>query len=392
LLPRFIGVRNGDERHLDIVTRGNEGVLRARYADAEYFYKHDTQKKLEAYLPRLGTLTFQEKLGSMLDKVQRIEKLVPQLAKLLKLSNDELKVAQRAAHLCKADLVTQMVVDFTSLQGVMGREYAKLSGESAAVADAIFEHYLPRYAGDRLPESNAGMVVGLADRLDSLTGLFAIGLAPTGSADPWALRRAALGVVQMLIEKQVSFSLRDALRSAAAQHQVAVEEKTIEDVLAFIAGRLRVWLLDQGYRYDAIDAVLAVQAGDPHRAASEVAALARWMQQPDWEAVLDNYARCVRITRDIKERLPLDAKSDKEPATTQLRKAYDQAAQKVNARPDVDTLLGELRGMKDTIFDFFEKVMVNAEDEALRRARQGLVQHIAALSDGIVDLSKVEGF
>ncbi|HET7088989.1 MAG TPA: glycine--tRNA ligase subunit beta, partial [Anaerolineae bacterium] len=263
MLPHFVAVRNGDATHLDVVTHGNEGVLRARYADADYFYKHDTQKKLEAYLPRLGTLTFQARLGSMLDRAKRIEAIIPELVAMLGLSGGDLKVAQRAAHLCKADLVTQMVIEFTSLQGIMGREYARTSGESSAVAEAIFEHYLPRFAGDRLPQSKAGIAVGLADRLDSLVGLFAIGLAPTGSTDPWALRRAALGVVQVLVDRQISFSLRRGLELAARVQPVEVKDRVIDDVIGFIAGRQRVLLLDQGYRYDAVDAVLAARADDP---------------------------------------------------------------------------------------------------------------------------------
>ena len=392
LLPHFVAVRNGNAAYLDVVTHGNEGVLRARYADAEYFYRHDTRKRLEAYLPRLGTLTFQEKLGSMLDRAQRIEALTPKIAAMIELNGDELKTAQRAAHLCKADLVTQMVIEFTSLQGVMGREYARASGESQAVADAIFEHYLPRYAGDRLPQTKAGVVIGLADRLDSLAGLFAIGLAPTGSADPWALRRAALGVVQVLVDQRISLSLRDALKLAVANQPVAVEDRTIDEALAFVAGRLRVLLLEQGRRYDAVDAVLAVRAGDPYRATTEVAALAQWMQAPDWSGVLSNYARCARITRDLAERLPLDTRADDHPSTAGLRAAYERAAAKVKAQPDVDTLLTELRSLKDIIVDFFKHVLVIAEDESVRRARLGLVQHVALLAEGIVDLGKVEGF
>ncbi|RPI99824.1 MAG: glycine--tRNA ligase subunit beta, partial [Chloroflexi bacterium] len=195
LLPYFIAVRNGDAAHLDIVTDGNEHVIRARFADAAYFYNADIQKPLEDYLPRLGTLTFQEKLGSMLDKNNRVAGLIPAMGELLGISKTDLGIAQRAAQLAKADLATQMVVEMTSLQGTMGRYYALHQDESPSVAQAIFEHWLPRGAGDRLPESTPGVVLALTDRLDSLVGLFAAGLAPTASADPFALRRAALGVV-----------------------------------------------------------------------------------------------------------------------------------------------------------------------------------------------------
>jgi glycyl-tRNA synthetase len=225
LLPYFVVVRNGDHQHLDIVRRGNEEVLRARFADADFFYQADTSKPLEGFLPRLDTLTFQERLGSMLDKVKRLEQLVLRLGEMVGLSGQEMATAQRATRLCKADLVTQMVIEFTSLQGAMGREYALLSGEDPAVAQAIFEHYLPRFAGDRLPETMPGIVVGLADRLDSLTGLFSVGLKPTGSADPYGLRRAALGIVQVLAGAGISFDLREGLRQAAALLPVAADER-----------------------------------------------------------------------------------------------------------------------------------------------------------------------
>lgn len=209
LLPHFVTVRNGDNQHLDSVRHGNEEVIRARFADAEYFFNHDRKHKLEEFLPKLGTLTFQVKLGSMLNKAKRIEALMPTIASMLHLNEADAKSAQRAAHLCKVDLGTQLVVEMTSLQGIMGREYAKLSGESSIVANALAEQY------DRAPASIIGAAISLADRFDSLAGLFAIGLAPTGSADPWALRRAALGIVETLIAHQVPFSLRTALEAAA---------------------------------------------------------------------------------------------------------------------------------------------------------------------------------
>jgi glycyl-tRNA synthetase len=240
LLPHFIAVRNGPHENVRLVTHGNEGVLRARFADADYFVRHDAQKKLEEFLPRLGTLTFQKKLGSVRDKVRRIEQLAPRIAAMLNLSESDLQAAHRAAHLCKADLATQMVVEITSLQGLMGREYALRQGEAPEVANAIFEHYLPRYAGDQLPKSLPGIVVGLADKLDSLVGLFAVSLIPTGSADPFALRRAALGIVQVLVEKNLSLSLRESLQAAAEFQPVSVSDETIAQAHDFILGATRV--------------------------------------------------------------------------------------------------------------------------------------------------------
>ncbi|HRF50877.1 MAG TPA: glycine--tRNA ligase subunit beta, partial [Anaerolineales bacterium] len=234
LLPHFIAVRNGDTRHLDLVRDGNEQVIRARFADAAFFLREDRKLKLEDFLPRLSKLTFQAKLGSMLDKAGRIELLAAVVADRLALSDADRVTALRAARLAKADLGSQMVVEMTSLQGIMGYEYALASGETPEVALAIREQY-------GLPESKPGIVVALADRLDSLTGLFAAGLAPTGSADPFGLRRAALGVNQILTQHALTFDLRGAVQAAAdlLPATAPASAAVVADVLAFLTGRLR---------------------------------------------------------------------------------------------------------------------------------------------------------
>ncbi len=395
LMPYFVAVRNGGKGYQSIVTHGNEEVLRARFADAEFFFHHDTAKRLDDFLPRLGTLTFQEKLGSVLDKVHRIERLTPRIAEMLGLSEQEAQAANRAAHLCKADLATQMVVELTSLQGVMGREYALRQGEPPEVAQAIGEHYLPRYAGDRLPGSLPGTAVGLADRLDSLVGLFAVGLAPTGSADPWALRRAALGVVLVLVENVAPFSLRRALEAAAeVQPHGVIANRTalLADIHAFVVGRIRGLLLDQGYRYDLVDAVLAEQSDVPYRARVAVQALTHWAARPDWNDILSNYARCVRITREFAEPFPLDVRRDPEPMSHALYDAYQACAAQLSLHSSVDKFLSAFAPLAPTIAKFFVDVLVMAEDASVRQTRLGLLQRIAALPKGVVDLSKVEGF
>jgi glycyl-tRNA synthetase len=386
LLPHFIAVRNGNTDNLNLVQHGNEEVLRARYSDAEYFFNHDRQHKLEEFLPKLSTLTFQVKLGSMLDKAKRIEALTPTVAAMMKLDDKQIKAAQRAAYLCKADLGSQMVVEMTSLQGVMGREYAKMSGENDAVANALAEQY------DRAPESSLGAVISLADRLDSLSGLFAVGLAPTGSADPWALRRAALGIIETVIKHQVSFSLRAALEAAAKLQPVAVEAKALDDAHAFLVGRERAALLDQGLRYDLVDAVLAARGDDPFVAKQSIEALMTEAGKPDWSITLDNYARCVRIVRDLKETLPLDISKDSDPQTQTLYKAYDAAQKAVGPQSSIGALFNALAPLIPAIQSFFDKVLVMHEDPAIRQTRQALLQHIWHLADGIVDLSKIEGF
>ncbi len=396
LQPYFIAVRNGPRENLDIVTHGNEGVLRARFADAAYFVRHDVQKKLEEYLPRLGTLTFQKKLGSMLDKVHRIEQLAPRIAAMLKamlnLSEADLQFANRAAHLCKADLATQMVVEITSLQGVIGREYALRQGEAPAVANAIFEHYLPRDANDRLPENWTGIVVGLADRLDSIVGLFAVGLVPTGSADPFALRRAALGIVRVLLGKQISLSLRELLKTTTEFQPIPVSDEFITQAHDFIVGRLRVLLSEWGWRYDLIEAALSARGDDPYRAMRAVQDLRMWVGYPDWNDVLSNYARCVRITREFKELFPLDISRDPDATTQALYQAFQSVAARISPKNSADDFLTAFRPMVPIISQFFVDVLVMADDPAVRETRLALLQRIAALPQGIVDLSKVEGF
>jgi len=397
LLPYFIAVRNGDDEHLDTVRRGNEEVIRARFADADFFYREDTKKPLEEFLPRLATLTFQEQLGSMLDKTHRLEQLVGQLAEILGLNEEEAEIAQRAAHLCKADLATNMVVEFTSLQGVIGREYA-LKSEDPNVAEAIFQHYLPylaHSARDVQIKSRPGLVVGLANRLDSLAGLFAVGLTPTGSSDPYGLRRDGLGLVQNLIAHQLPFSVQEGLAAAARLLPVKVSEGALTAALDFVVERLRFTLREQGFRYDVVDGVLAARGDDPFRAHQAVEELSCWVARDDWSRILDNYARCVRITRQYEERFPLDPARFVQPAEEELYAAYLRVREQVTPQSTVDEFLTAFLPLVDIIDQYFAResgVLVMAEERVLRENRLAQLQHIAALAEGIADLSRLEGF
>ncbi len=394
LLPMFIAVRNGDDQHLDVVADGNAQVIRARFADAAFFIKEDLQRKLEDFLPRLGTLTFQFKLGSMLDKTHRIQALVEKLLPALPVSEDDAAAARRAAQLAKADLVTNMVVEMTSLQGVMGRYYALHSGEPQAVADAIFEHYLPRSAEDATPRGAPGLVVGLADRLDSITGLFAAGLAPSGTKDPFAQRRAALGLVQALTAWDLDFDLRRALALAAEGLPIPAGEQVQAACLEFIAGRLRSYLmsLPEGLRYDIVDAVLAAQSANPARALAAARQLSAWTRREDWNTILPAYARCVRITRDQAEAFAVEPARFEYEAERELYAAL-QSAKSAPRRPgSVDDFFAAFLPMIPAINRFFEDVMVMAEDPAQRANRLGLLQQIAALASGVADFSVLEGF
>jgi glycyl-tRNA synthetase len=396
LLPRFIAVRNGDHSHMDIVRHGNEEVIRARFADAEFFWQADTQKSLEGFLPRLNTLTFQEQLGSMLDKTRRLERLVPKLCRILDLPPDETQTAARAAHLCKADLVTQMVTDFTALQGIMGREYALLSGEPPEVAHAILEHYLPRFADDAAPSTRPGLVVGLANRLDSLAGLFAIGLAPSGSADPYHLRRDALGVVHNLIVHRQPFSVRKGLALAAELLPLPVDDTVLDETAAFVRERLRGVLREEGFAFDVVDAVLSERRGDdPYRARVAAEQLTNRVALDDWTTTLAAYSRCVRILRTKPEGVRLgaiDPDAFVEPATRTLHAAWQKTAVRISPSSSVDELLTAFLALVKPITTFFEEVLVMADDTTLRANRLALLQGIADLTQGIVNLSKLQGF
>jgi glycyl-tRNA synthetase len=396
LLPFFIAVRNGGDEFMDIVRHGNEEVIRARFADAEFFWDVDTRQKLEDFLPRLDTLTFQEQLGSMLDKTKRLERLVPQLCARLDLSAEETRHAQRAARLCKADLVTHMVKDFTALQGIMGREYALLSGEPKQVALAIYEHYLPRYAGDALPVTGPGLVVGMANRLDSLIGLFAVDLAPSGSADPYHLRRDALGLIHSLIGRRQPFSIAEGLALAAESIPVPVDAATLSETAKFVRERLRGVLRDEGHDFDVVDAVLSDERGDdPYRARVAVKQLSEWTARDDWADTLAAYSRCVRILRGIPEGVDVGAVDPHrfvEPATRELFAAYQQAASLITPDSSVDEFCTAFLALVPHITDFFDEVLVMDEDQALQANRLGLLQKIADLPAGILDLSRLQGF
>ncbi len=386
LLPYFVIVRNGDEQGLDLVRQGNEHVVRARFADADFFVREDLKHKLEDFRPRLGTLMFQKKLGSMLDKNERIEELTEALAPLFGLEADEAVFARRAAHLLKADLVSKMVVEMTSLQGVMGGEYARRDGEAPAVTKAIGEQYQP------VPQTRPGLVVALADRLDSLAGLFAAGLAPSGTKDPFGLRRAAIGVVQPLIEHNIDFDLQAALKSAAALEPLPVSEEIMTQVQEFVSGRLRVVLMDMGYKYDAVDAVLAAQSENPAGAARAARQLTAWVARPDWSTLLPGYARCVRITRDQKQEFTVQPAAFVEEAEQKLYSALEVAEKRKRTPGSVDDFLSAFVPMIPAINEFFDKVLVMADAISVKENRLGLLQRIASLAHGIADLSKLEGF
>jgi glycyl-tRNA synthetase len=397
LLPYFITIANKPSKakkypELPLITQGNTDVILARFADADYFVRADQQRKLEEYLPALETLTFQVDLGSMADKTRRIRKLVDKISPKLALSDDELSTARRGAELCKADLMTQMVVEMTSLQGVMGYYYALGSGEPEAVAEAIREHYLPAGAGDPSPKLKPGLVIGLADRLDSLAGLFAAGLEPTGSKDPFAQRRAALGLVKNLVSWDVDLDLGDLVDEAAGELPIKIDPSQRAACLAFISDRLQNYLLEENFPFHVVDAVVAAQGGNPAGAYRAVKSLKDQIQKKDWELTLDSFARCVRITRDLKESYPVSEKRLHEEAEIALYKAVEKAAGSGLQPGDLDGFFQTFEPLISPITDFFDNVLVMDEDQKIRENRLGLLQRITELSKGTIDMSRLEGF
>ncbi len=381
LLPYFITVRNGDDKHVDIVRDGNEHVIRARFSDAEFFYKQDTKQKLTDFLPRLDTLTFQAELGSMLDKTKRLEKLTPTIAKMLDLDEVETAEASRAAALAKADLATSLVVEMTALQGIMGGHYAELNGESEAIVAAISEQYEP------VSQTRPGLALALADRIDSLMGLFAAGLAPKGSNDPFALRRAAIQIIENLIANEQPFDLRQALTAAAALLPVQSGPESMADVMGFINGRLENYLQEEAYRTSVVRAVLGELTHNPYAASQAVAALSQAITAEDWPQLLDAYARCVRITRDH-EVYPFQADA----YSLAEEQAIINTLQELSQDGTISGLVASLRQLEPTISAFFDNILVMDDDMEVRRNRLALLQQIANLSNGIADLSQLEGF
>ena len=392
LLPYFIGVRNGDGRHLDKVIRGNEQVIRARFSDASFFYQADIKKPLRDYLPRLDTLTFQADLGSMREKNDRVAATICDLGELLGFAAADIDIARQAAQIAKADLATSMVVEMTSLQGIMGREYALREGIDPAIAQAITEHWLPSSAGGILPESDAGRLLALADKLDNLVGLLAVGLAPKSTSDPFGLRRNTLGIIRILVEGEISVDLRKLIERVSQQQPVEVDSETRQQVQAFSTARLQNWLGETfDFKPDVVNAVLAEQAHNPYRALQGIKQLATRVQGDNWESILDSFARCVRITRDEK---PKQMNPDllREPQESALYAAYQAAAAKHCSNHNVDKLLAAFESMVPAVTEFFDNVLVHIDDRALRDNRLALLQLISGMQNGRADLSELENF
>ncbi len=401
LTNRFIVVSNGDPACAETIVDGNERVVRARLYDAKFFYDEDLKQPLESYVDHLGEVVFQEKLGTMLDKTNRIQRLADHLAEDAGLAGQDLSDVERAARLCKADLVTSAVVEFTSVQGVMGSYYAAASGETAQVAQAIEQHYRPRFAGDEAPDTVVGKIVAIADKLDTVCGLFAVGQGPTGSSDPFALRRSAIGIVAMLSGKDaVEVSLVAAIDAALASYaQQGIEFDTDavrRDVIEFFITRTKVMMRDAGNSIDAIDAVLSAGIQEPVELINRVSALeAARSEEPEvFEDLATAYARAnnlcdSKLGTEVNEGLLSEVEQALVRAVGQAESNVASALENNNYA----AALSELAALRKPIDLFFENTMVMDEDQTLRENRLRLLNSFVAVFANVADfalLSKVK--
>ncbi|HHE9997266.1 TPA: glycine--tRNA ligase subunit beta [Haemophilus influenzae] len=392
LLPHFIFVSNINPEDPTAIIEGNEKVVRPRLTDAEFFFKTDLKQKLVDRLPRLETVLFQQQLGTLKDKTDRIEQLAGEIAK--QIGADEAK-AKRAGLLSKCDLMTNMVFEFTDTQGVMGMHYARHDGEDEEVAVALNEQYMPRFAGDELPKSLVASAVALADKFDTLTGIFGIGQAPKGSADPFALRRAALGALRIIVEKNLPLDLEDLVKKSAALFGDKLTNKNVvADVVDFMLGRFRAWYQDEGIAVDVIQAVLARRPTRPADFDARVRAVSHFRTLDSAEALAAANKRVSNILAKADAAIgEINLTACVEPAEKALAEAVlalRTEVQPLIAQGDYTAVLDKLANLRTPVDSFFDNVMVNAEDPALRQNRLAILNTLQGLFLQVADISVLQ--
>ena len=392
LLPHFIFVSNINPEDPTAIIEGNEKVVRPRLTDAEFFFKTDLKQKLVDRLPRLETVLFQQQLGTLKDKTDRIEQLAGEIAK--QIGADEEK-AKRAGLLSKCDLMTNMVFEFTDTQGVMGMHYARHDGEDEEVAVALNEQYMPRFAGDELPKSLVASAVALADKFDTLTGIFGIGQAPKGSADPFALRRAALGALRIIVEKNLPLDLEDLVKKSAALFgDKLTNQNVVADVVDFMLGRFRAWYQDEGIAVDVIQAVLARRPTRPADFDARVRAVSHFRTLDSAEALAAANKRVSNILAKADAAIgEINLTACVEPAEKALAEAVlalRTEVQPLIAQGDYTAVLDKLANLRAPVDSFFDNVMVNAEDPALRQNRLAILNTLQGLFLQVADISVLQ--
>lgn len=390
LLPYFIAVRNGNDYMIENVKKGNEKVLEARLADALFFFREDRARSLEFYRNKLDTVVFQEKLGTLLDKSDRIFKMSKLIGKDFNLVQSEF---ERAAFLCKADLVTNMVFEFDELQGYMGMEYSKLEGESNLTAQAIYEHYLPRFSGDILPTSLEGSILSIIDKMDTIAGFFAIGIQPTGSADPFALRRQCLGILTILLEKNIDVDIHKLAEIALSQYSEIEfnKEEVIKSIVAFFNDRTKVMFKDLGIRYDVVEAILSTDEKNIADLYSRAESINRWIDRDSLTDMLVAFNRVSTLAEGAIES-ETNEKLFVENSEIELNNKFNEVnkdIQKLMTEKEYTKSLDSFATLKPYIDEFFNSVMVMDEDISIRNNRLSLLKSIYDSMLTICDLSKI---
>ncbi len=401
LMPYFIAVNNTQAKDMELVARGHERVLRARLADAQFFYQCDVADSIEKWLEKLNGVLFQAQLGSMAAKVERIRQLTGYLADRAGIDADTKLHALRAAELSKTDLVSQVVGEFPKLQGIMGSVYASVKGEGDAVAVAIEEHYRPTYSGGALPETDAGALLAISDKLDTLCGCFSIGLIPTGTSDPYALRRQGIGVVQIMLDKHYAFSLKDAVNQSLSYYggeRAPDNNDTTDQVMSFIRSRVVQLLADDGYPKDVISSVVAISLDPIPNVWNRVEALSALKRELDFEPLAIAFKRVVNIIKQARQNDALDPEFVLDPSLfqdeseTSLYDAYTRVRDRVYenlASEQYDQALLEIASLRCFVDDFFDGVMVLTDEIQLRKNRLALLNQISNLFERIADFSKI---
>jgi len=408
LMPYFIAVNNTIARDMSIVAKGHERVIRARLADAQFFYRSDLEISNDGRVEKLKAVLFQAKLGSMHKKITRVGLIAEFLAgevdfglENIKEVNDLKKQVARAARLCKADLVSHVVVEFPKLQGTMGRVYATIAGELPTVSAAIEEHYRPTYSGGPLPETITGAILSIADKIDSICGCFSVGLIPTGASDPYALRRQGIGIVQIVYDKGFSFSLKEMIEKSLSSFSIKSAQgksDVAQKVSTFLQNRIAHLLAEEGYSKDVIAAVVSVTVDNVPDVWNRVVALEKLKAEPDFEPLAVTFKRVVNIIkksgnikaagkgRDVNENLFEDE------SESALYNAYKKVENKVSDQMNkgfFDQALLDIASLRDSVDAFFDSVMVMVENRKIRNNRIALLEHIAALFGMFADFSKI---
>ncbi len=394
LLPYFVTVRNGDHNHLEQVAKGNEKVLRARLADAAFFYQEDQKMDIESALQKLGSIVYHEEIGTLAEKVERVRKLANELAESLSLNPEEKKTVDRAAEISKFDLVSQMVYEFPELQGFMGEKYAAQKGEDAAVAKAINEHYMPRNAEDSAPESNEGAVLAVAEKLDTISSFFAIGMIPSGSQDPYALRRQAAGIVQILAVKGWKLELDEVIKKSLALVKESgvgkkEEEQVYDELLSFFKLRIKHTLQERSIRYDIIDAVLSGKIGSMASLIKRAEVLNAHKGEDGFKESMEALSRVLNIASKAEHPAAVDQGLFENKEETELYSRFLEVSAKIGNGVEEEEYYMLLVSMRPEIGAYFENTMVMADNTALKENRLSMMAEIASLIQAFAKVNEI---